>query len=168
MRADAGALMLFWFVATAVLSVHLVFRDLAFDHRLLIVGAVLPVVGGLLGDSSAVLLSMAAPVVVLIAVMAVTAGRKPIRRTLLGLPIGMFLHLVFTGSWTDGRRFWWPTLGGSTADIVSPVSSRGFWNLPLELLGFVLLVAMLRRACLDDVARRRAFVARGTLDLSGR
>ena len=160
--------MLFWFVATAVLSVHVVFRDVAFDHRLLIVGAVVPVAGGLLGPTSAVLLSMIAPVAVLVVVMAATAGRKPIRRTLLGLPIGMFLHLVFTGSWTEGQRFWWPTLGGSTADIASPVVSRGLWNLPLELLGFLLLVSMLRRAGLDGVDRRRAFIARGTLDLSGR
>lgn len=168
MWADAGALMLFWFVATAVLSVHLVFRDLAFDHRLLIVGAIVPVLGGLVGDASAVLLSMATPVVVLAVLMAVTTGRKPIRRTLLGLPIGMFLHLVFTGSWTEGQRFWWPALGGSIADITSPVASRGLWNLPLELLGFLLLVAMLRRARLDDVERRREFISRGVLDLSVR
>ena len=65
--------MLFWFVATAVVSVHVVFRDAGFDHRLLIVGAVIPVIGAVTGPWSAVLLSVLAPVVLLVVVMAVTS-----------------------------------------------------------------------------------------------
>ena len=61
MWADAGALMLFWFVATAVLSGHLVFRDPAFDHRLLIVGAIVPALGGPVGDASAALFFVGPP-----------------------------------------------------------------------------------------------------------
>ena len=34
--------MLLWFLGTAVLTVWFVFRDPAFDYRLLLVGAVLP------------------------------------------------------------------------------------------------------------------------------
>lgn len=159
--------MLFWFVATAVLSVHVVFRDSRFDHRLLIVGAIVPVLGAVVGPWSAVLLSVFAPVAVLAAVMAITAGRRPVRRTLLGLPIGMFLHLVYTGSWTDGGRFWWPVLGGALDEITSPVASRGLWNVALEVIGFAAIASLLRRARLDRADRRRAFIERGTLTLEG-
>ena len=159
--------MLFWFVATAVVSVHVVFRDAGFDHRLLIVGAVIPVIGAVTGPWSAVLLSVLAPVVALVVVMAVTTGRRPIRRTLLGLPIGMFLHLVYTGSWTDSGRFWWPALGGALDEVTSPIAARGLWNVLLEVIGFVGVASLARRAGLDRVDRRRAFIERGTLTLGG-
>ena len=40
-----------------------------------------------------------------------TRGRRLARRQWLGLPIGMYLHLVLDLSWTRSQTFWWPFLG---------------------------------------------------------
>ncbi len=44
------------------------------------------------------------------------AGRRPVRKLLLGLPIGTLLHLVFDGAWTNTDLFWWPFGGWSFDD----------------------------------------------------
>ena len=86
--------MFFWFVGTAVLTVWYVFRDPRFDYRLLVVGSVLPLGDALFapGDGPGMrwMHSLAFSVALLVVVMAVTAGRKPHRKRLLGLPIGTF------------------------------------------------------------------------------
>ena len=81
--------MFLWFIATAVLTVHFVFTDPRFDHRFLILGVLLPdVVDGLTGGSW-VLHSLAGAVGMLTLVMLVTAGRRPIRKRLIAIPIGV-------------------------------------------------------------------------------
>jgi hypothetical protein len=87
--------MVLWFIGTAVLSIWYVFRDPAFDYRFLIAGVLLPdVIDGLWGGARG-LHSVTMSVVTLIAVMLLTIGRRVRRKMLLGLPIGMFLHLVY-------------------------------------------------------------------------
>jgi hypothetical protein len=121
--------MFFWFIATAVFAVLFVFRDPAFDYRLLMVGSVLPLA------SLLVLHSVVFSIALLTVLMLATPGRKPIRRMLLGLPVGTLLHLVFTGAWTNSKLFWWPLLGVDIGDVTHPVVARGWWNVPLELAG---------------------------------
>ena len=126
--------MFFWFIGTAVLAVGYVFRDPRFDYRLLVVGSVLPLVDGLFGGARA-LHSITVSIVVLAVMMLATSGRKPIRKMLLGLPIGMFLHLVFDGAWTNTDVFWWPFTGLSFGDDPWPITDRGVMSVLLELVG---------------------------------
>lgn len=157
--------MLFWFLGTAVVAVWFVFRDPAFDYRLLLVGAVLPaIVDGFVGGAR-VLHSVTFSVALLAALMLATSGRKPVRKMLLGLPIGMLLHLVFTGAWTNSTVFWWPFLGTSFDGAPHPVASRGWWNLPLEAIGFALCWWVVQRASLRDPEPRARFRRTGRLTL---
>lgn len=159
--------MLLWFVGTSVLAIWYVFRDPRFDYRLLLVGALLPPLVDVWSGGAWVMHSLVASVGLMVLVMLATAGRKPIRRTLLGLPLGTFLHLVFTGAWTDTEVFWWPFSGWSFGESPLPIVARGWWNLPLELIGAVLVVWIVRRADLTTAAARQRFVATGQLSLVG-
>ena len=135
--------MILWFVSTAVLTVWFVFRDPRFDYRLLIVGSVLPDLDGLFGGAG-VMHSVLFSVLLLAAVMVGTAGRKPVRRLLLGLPIGTFLHLVFDGA-------------------PLPEAARGWWDVVLELVGLAVLVWVWRSSRLSEPAARRQFLRDGRL-----
>lgn len=155
--------MLFWFVGTAVMAVWLVFRDTQFDYRLLIVGAALPAgVVELFGWARA-LHSVSVSVTLLVVVMLVTSGRKPIRRTLLGLPVGTMLHLVFAGAWTNTTVFWWPFFGFAFGDASRPIAARGWWNVLLELIGIALVWHIVKSTGLQDADRRQDFRTSGRL-----
>ena len=78
--------------------------------------------------------SLTVAVGTLAAVMLLTVGRKPIRRLLLALPIGMLLHLVFDGVFSSTEVFWWP-FTGSWGDVRVPSLQRGWWNIILEAIG---------------------------------
>ena len=155
--------MFFWFIGTAIVSVAVVFRDPRFDYRLLIVGSVLPIADGLAG-SARPLHSVTVSVALLAVLMIVTAGRKPVRKLLLGLPIGMILHLVFSGAWNDTEVFWWPFFGVAFDDALSPILYRGVWSLLLEAIGVAICVWLWRRNHLGDRTRRAEFVRTGQLD----
>ncbi len=131
--------MLFWFVGGSAAIVWFVFRDPRFDYRLLAVGAVVPDVVDVWFGGARTLHSVVAPIAVLAAVMLATLGRRPIRRRLLAVPIGMFLHLVLDGVFRDTRVFWWPFTGLALPDARLPSLTRGWWDLPLELVGLGLL-----------------------------
>lgn len=154
--------MVVWFVATAVLAVYYVFTDVRFDYRWLIAGALLPDAVDLWTGGAWVMHSLTSAVAAMALVMVVTAGRRPIRRRLIAIPIGMMLHLVFDGVFTDTDVFWWPfTSGFGGAEV--PVVARGWWNVPLELVGVGLLVWAWRVFGLADVDRRRHFLRTGQL-----
>lgn len=150
-----------WFIGTAIVTVHAVFRDPRFDHRLLIVGALLPLLDGVTGGAW-ILHTLAFSLALMAAVMLTTAGRRPVRSILLGLPIGTMLHLVFDGVWTDAQLFWWP-LGGWQLDAALPEVDRGWWSAALEVVGVALLVWVWRRSPLSGVAARRRFLGDGRL-----
>lgn len=155
--------MLFWFLGTAVLSVWYVFTDPRFDYRLLLLGAVLPDLIDVPWGDARWAHSLTVAVGVLTLVMLVTAGRKPIRRLLLGLPIGMLLHLVFDGAFASTTVFWWP-FSGSWGDVRVPSLERSLWlNLLMEAAGLGMLWWTYRRFGLHDPARRRQFVQQGSL-----
>lgn len=155
--------MFFWFIGTAVVTIWFVFRDPRFDYRLLVVGSVLPPLVDVWFGGARALHSLTVSVGLMALVMLVTAGRRPIRRTLLGLPLGTLLHLVYTGAWTDATVFWWPFSGGGFGDAELPVVARGWWNLPLELVGIALVVWIWRTAGLRDPAARARFRSTGQL-----
>lgn len=155
--------MFFWFIGTAVVTIWFVFGDPAFDYRLLVVGAVLPAAVDAVFGGARVLHSVTFSIVLLAVLMLATPGRKPIRRTLLGLPLGTLLHLVFTGAWTDSRVFWWPFLGLGFDDAPHPIASRGWWNVPLELIGIALCWWVVQRAELRSPERRAWFRTTGQL-----
>lgn len=154
--------MLLWFLGTALISVWYVFSDPRFDYRLLLVGAVLPDLIDVPSGQARWAHSLTVAVAALAAVMVVTAGRKPIRRLLLGAPIGMLLHLVWDGAFSSAKVFWWP-FSGSWGDMRVPSLERGWLDVPMEVIGAAILVWAWRRFRLAEPERRCAFVRHGTL-----
>jgi hypothetical protein len=152
----------FWFIGTAVVAVGFVFRDPAFDYRLLIVGSVLPIGDGLFGGARA-LHSVTVSVALLAVLMAATTGRRPERKLLLGLPIGMLLHLVFDGAWADTKVFWWPFTGLAFSDTPLPVADRGPWSIAMEAVGIGLCWWLFRANDLGTSENRRRFIRDGRL-----
>jgi hypothetical protein len=160
---------LLWFAGTSFLAVWLVFRDPAIDHRLVMAGAVLPdIVDGMTGGPW-VLHSVFGSVVLLGVVMGATVRRRLLRRQLIALPIGTFLHLVFDGAWNDTDTFWWP-FSGSFGEGGLPTLERGALSLVLEVVGLAILVWAYRRFRLDVGENRTRFVRTGRLsrELAGR
>lgn len=155
--------MLLWFAGGSFLAVWLVFRDPAMDHRLVMAGAILPDVVDLPAGGPWVGHTLLASVVVLVGIMLATKGRRLLRRQLLAVPIGTFLHLVLDGAWTDTETFWWPAFGldlgaGRLASI-----ERGPLNVLLELVGLGILIWAHRRFRLGEPERRRHFLRTGRL-----
>ena len=154
--------MILFYAGVAWVAVWTIFRSPALDYRLVMLGAVLPVVELPLGTGP--LHTLLAPVVALIVVMAVTQRKRLVRRRWLGLPIGMFVHLVLDGSIARPELFWWP-LGGADAFGESlPELSAGIWLLVGELIGLGALLWAVGRFGLDDADRRRRFLHTGQLD----
>ena len=159
----AGLLVLFWFIATAVLSVRYVFQDPKFDYRFLIVGALLPDVVDVFFGGARVLHTLVFSVVLLVVVMLLTRAKRAMRRQYLPIAIGTFIHLVFDGAFTKTKVFWWP-FGGFSFDGASlPVADRMTLNVLLEVVGLVLVIRLARQHGLGDAARRKAFFQTGVL-----
>ena len=154
--------MIIWFAVTSVVVTWAVFQSPMIDYRLVALGAVLPVVESPFGAFA--LHSLLAPTLVLVIVMAATVGKRLQRRRWLGLPIGMYFHLVLDGVWTRSETFWWPVLSRSFSPGAGPEFSRGWWSLALEIVGIALGVWAWRRFGLDDVERRHRFLRTGQLD----
>lgn len=155
--------MFFWFFATSVITIGFVFRDPSFDNRLLLVGSVLPAVDAVFGGARA-LHSITVSIALLAVIMIATKRGSGRRKTLLGLPIGMFLHLVFDAAWNDTATFWWPFTGLSFEDAGIPIVDRGLISVVLEVLGVVGCAWLWRRNRLSIPANRRRFLLDGRLD----
>ena len=155
--------MFFWFIGTAVLSVWFVFRDPAFDHRTLVIGTLLPdfidaIWGGARGFHS-----VTASVAMLVVVMLATIGRRPIRKRLLAIPIGMFLHLIYDGAFNNTQVFWWPFTGFSFSGDRLPVVDRGMLNIGFEIAGLLMCAFAWKKFRLGEPQRRQNFLKSGTL-----
>lgn len=156
--------MLLWFAGGSFLAVWLVFRDPAIDHRLVIAGAVLPdVVDGVVRGGPWLGHTVLASVVLLCGIMLATSGRRLVRRQLLAVPIGTFLHLVLDGAWTDTETFWWPAFGLDLGGGRLPSVERGVLNVVLEVVGLVILVWAYQRFRLAEPERREHFLRTGRL-----
>jgi len=155
--------MFLWFLGGSILLVMLVFQSPAIDYRMVALGAVLPV-GELAFGAPRLLHTLLGAVLVLVVVMVFTRNRRVVRRRLLGIPIGVFLHLVLDGVWTRASLFWWP-FRGTAFDGELPEVSRGMWSVVLELAGAAMLVFLWRSCGLADRQRRDRFLRTGQLNL---
>lgn len=157
--------MIFWFAALSVLGVFLVFRDAALDYRLVALGSLLPdPIDAVLRRGIGPAHSVTVAVAFLAAVMVATIRRRPLRRRLLALPIGVFAHLVLDGAWADTAAFWWPFTRRS---VHGPVPSIGHGASVLvveELLGAAAAFYCYRRFGLAQPRRRAMFLRSGRLD----
>jgi len=155
---------LLWFVGGGVVAVWNVFHDPTFDYRVLVIGLLLPdLVDAPLGGAR-VLHSITASVVVMSVVVLSTIGRRPVRRRLLAIPIGMFLHLVLDGAFNDTRVFWWPFSGLRMPASGLPSLERALGlNVLFELLGAIALVWVWRRFGLASSAARKHLWRTGAL-----
>jgi hypothetical protein len=154
--------MLLWFIVTAPVLVAEVFRSPMVDYRLVAVGALAPMVEVVTGTFLG-LHTLVAPVVVLGAVMAATQGRRLVRRRLLGVPVGMFCHLLLDGTWLRADLFWWPSLGPAGIWSLVEEGRSPLWSIAMELAGAALGVWAWRRYALGDRANRALLVQRGHL-----
>jgi hypothetical protein len=152
-----------WFAGGAFVLVWVVFRSPAVDYRLVMLGAVLPV-GELPFGSPRLLHSLTAAAATLGLAMLVTPRRRLAQRRVVAVPIGMFIHLLLDGIWTDTQAFWWPFAGLAWSDARLPELSRGAFDLVLEALGAAALWWCWRRFRLDEPERRARFLRTGQLD----
>lgn len=155
--------MFLWFAGGSIVVVWVVFRSPAVDFRLVVLGALLPLVELPFG-SPRVLHSMVGAAAILGLAMVATPGRRLVQRRLVAIPIGVFLHLLLDGIWTDTGAFWWPFAGLEWSDARLPELSRGGLNVLLELAGAAALWWCWRRFRLYEPARRERFVRTGQLD----
>jgi hypothetical protein len=147
--------MLLWFIATSTLTIFLVFTDPGFDYRPLVVGALLPDVIDAPFGGARVMHSVTAAVGLLVLVMLATIGRRPLRKRLLAIPIGVLLHLVFDGAFADTDVFWWPLTAGFDGARLPVAERTPAVNVLLEVAGAVMLWWAWRAFGLADHERRR-------------
>ncbi|MDP7066728.1 MAG: hypothetical protein QF637_03835 [Acidimicrobiales bacterium] len=157
--------MLLWFVGTALAAMWFTFRDPAIDHRLVVLGAVLPdaIDGSIRG--APILHTLAAPIALMMGLMICTIGRRRVRRRGLAIPIGLFWHLVFDGAWMNTEVFWWPFAGFSIGDAAISLSGRPLSVvIAMEVAGLMLFVWSLYLMGLREPDRRKLFLRTGHLD----
>lgn len=154
--------MLLWFVVPSVVLVWAVFRSPAADYRFVALGSVVPLLELPFGEPR-VLHSLAGAAAAMVAVMVGARGRRLLQRRLLGIPIGMLMHLVLDGAWADTKGFWWPALGFDWSSSELPELGRGPFGIVLELVGVAAAVWAWRRFRLDDPQRRGELFGTGRL-----
>ncbi len=154
--------MLFWHAGLAFVMVLIVFSSPALDFRLVMAGAVLPNIELLWQPGP--LHSIVTPIVVMAVIMVFTQKRRLVRRQLLGIPIGLFVHLVLDGSWANAALFWWPFLGAVEDASTAVEAGRSTAVLiGMELVGIAVLAFAVQRFELIGEGRDR-FVRTGQLD----
>lgn len=135
------------------------------DYRLVAFGAVLPLVEVVTGVN--VLHTLLGAVVMMAVVMLTTQKRRLVRRRLLGIPIGLFVHLVLDASWTRAELFWWPAFGFDFGPSTLPEFDRPLAvGILLELLGIAAAGWAYRRYDLADPMKRDRLLQTGQLDRS--
>lgn len=157
--------MFFWFIGLSWLVVAFVFQSPALDYRMVMIGSVVPLLDGVTGGPW-ILHTLVASVAALGIVMLATRNRRLVRRKWLGVPIGMMVHLVLDGVWTDKDLFWWPAFGTSFGDGRLPELDRGALGLVAEVVGLVALVWGARQFGLTDRLARDRFLRSGQLPRS--
>ncbi len=152
--------MILWFAACAVVGTWLVLRDESFDYRFVAMGALLPdLIDGPLGrrgPAHTLLFAVGA----LVLVMLVTTNRRPLRKRLIAVPIGLLAHLVLDGVFAQQELFWWPAFGSYGSHAVAPAP---IVFVVREVFGLAVAWNVVRRFGLTDPARRHAFVTAGRL-----
>lgn len=155
--------MVLWFAGLSVVGVWIVFRSPGVDYRYVVAGALLPLVELPFGEPR-LLHSISGAVLALVLAMLIRPRRRLAQRRLVGVPIGMFLHLVLDGIWANTTAFWWPFAGWAWSDERLPELARGPWNLLLEMAGLAALVWCWQRFDLSNPERRERFRRTGQVD----
>jgi len=154
---------IFWPAGVALGLVWLVFRDPAFDYRMVVVGALLPDLIDAPFGGARIAHTLLGAVVVLTVVMLATRGHRHVRRSLLAVPIGMFAHLVADAMWARTESFWYPAFGGPLTGRL-PALDHGLPVLLLEeLAGFLVVAWCWQRFRLSDPTVRAEFLRTGHL-----
>ncbi len=155
--------MFLWFAGVSVVFVWFVFRSPALDYRLIMVGSVLPLGEVVLGGPR-VLHTLLFAVALLAVVMLATQKRRLVRRRWISLPIGVMMHLVLDGVWTQTEVFWWPFFGLAFTSGALPELDRGLAvTLVLEAIGAACLVWSYVTFGLADPEHRKVFLETGHL-----
>lgn len=158
--------MFLWFVILAPVVVAEIFRSPMLDYRIVALGALLPLIEVVLGHPS-VLHTLLGAVLMLALVVLGTQKRRLVRRRLLGIPIGVLLHLVLDGSWTRASLFWWPAFGFDFGDQQVPeFAGSAVRVLVLEALALVVARLAYVRYELDQPANRELLLRTGQLSRS--
>ena len=153
--------MLLWFVGPSILIVWSVFGSPSADYRLVAVGSLVPLLDVPFGGPR-VLHSLSGAALLLVAVMVGARGQRLLQRRLLALPIGLLLHLVLDGAWTDTHAFWWPFLGTAWSTASLPEEGRGLiLNALFELAGLAACWWGYSRFRLAESDRRALFIRTG-------
>jgi membrane-bound metal-dependent hydrolase YbcI (DUF457 family) len=126
---------LLWFAGLSVLIVANVFRSTGLDYRLVVLGALLPLLVDLPFGHRAFGHALIFPVALFALVMMTTIGRsRLVRRRWLCVPIGVFVALILSGAFTQDHVFLWPFLGGAGDQSLLPA----WWAVLIEeLVGLV-------------------------------
>lgn len=155
--------MVLWFAGLAWLLVWRVFRSPAVDYRVVILGALLPLIDWFVGHPTP-LHTVSGAVVALAFVMVIARGRRLAQRQWLGIPIGLFAHLLLDTTWADTDLFWWPMTGASLAALEIPEAG---WpvgvDVALEVIGFGVLIGLWVRLGLTEPQHRDRFRHTGHL-----
>lgn len=155
--------MFLWFAGVSFAFVWLVFRSPALDYRLVMVGSVLPL-GEVVFGGPRVLHTLVGSVALMGIIMLATQQRRLVRRRLISLPIGMMMHLVLDGIWTDTDAFWWPFFGLDFGPEGLPELGRPLGVvLVMELVGAGALAWCWKQFDLADPGNRRLFLETGHL-----
>lgn len=150
--------MFFWYIALSCAGVLLVFDSPRLDYRLIALGSVLPILDRIYGPPY-LLHTVFAPVIFMASVMILAWGRRRLQRRLLGIPIGMFAHLVLAGTWQNAERFWWPIFKNDKP--MQMLSTP--WFLAMELTGLIVGLWLWRRTEMANKANRTRFIRTGHL-----
>ncbi len=142
-----------------------VFKSPMVDYRVVALGAVLPLVEVAVGRPW-MLHSLAGSVLALALVMLTTINRRLVRRRLLGLPIGMFLHLVLDGAWSGADLFWWPLFGSTLEGQGLPEAGLIPLRLLLEVAAVGVGIWAMRRYGLNTPEARARLLRTGHLTRS--
>ncbi len=156
--------MVLWFAGLSWLLVWRVFRSPNVDYRLVVLGAVLPGVDHLIGRSTP-LHTVLAAVVGLAVVMVGARGKRLAQRQWLGVPIGLFVHLLLDATWADTDLFWWPVTGAELGSLEIPEAD---WPVLLvvgmEVVGLLVLAGLWVRLGFTEESRWDRFRRTGHLD----
>lgn len=155
--------MFLWFAGVSFAFVWMVFRSPALDYRLIMLGAVLPLVEIPFGGPR-LLHTLVFTVGLLAVVMLATRGRRLVRRRWISLPIGVMMHLVLDGVWAQTEVFWWPFFGLSFGTETLPELDHGLVvPLVLEAIGAAALAWCWFTFGLRNPTHRSTFLHSGHL-----
>lgn len=158
--------MLLWFAILAPVIVAEVFQSPMADYRVVALGALLPV-GEVAFGGPRYLHTMVVAAGLMAVVMIATQRRRLLRRRLLGIPIGLLLHLVLDFTWADSALLWWPAFGLDFPEDAGAAFNRSVEvGLLLDLVALGVGAWAYRRYDLHRPENRRLLLETGRLDRS--